>query len=36
MAEDEYLEITPTSVRLRKQLLPEAERKRARKCVNCD
>jgi GTP-binding protein len=37
MAEDEYLEITPASVRLRKQLLPEANRKRARaKCVNCD
>jgi len=36
MAEDEYLEITPSSVRLRKQLLPEADRKRARKCVNGD
>jgi GTP-binding protein len=29
MAEDEYLEITPTSVRLRKQYLTESERKRA-------
>lgn len=30
MAEDEYLEITPKSVRLRKQLLTELARKRAR------
>jgi len=29
MAEDEYLEITPASVRLRKQYLTESERKRA-------
>ncbi len=29
MAEDEYLEVTPTNVRLRKQLLSEAERTRA-------
>jgi GTP-binding protein len=29
MAEDEYLEITPTSVRLRKRLLTETERRRA-------
>jgi GTP-binding protein len=29
MAEDEYLEITPLSVRLRKQLLTEIERRRA-------
>ena len=29
MAEDEYLEITPQSVRLRKQFLSEVERKRA-------
>jgi GTP-binding protein len=29
MAEDEYLEITPKSVRLRKQYLTELERKRA-------
>jgi GTP-binding protein len=29
MAEDEYLEITPVSVRLRKQLLTETERRRA-------
>ena len=29
MAEDEYMEITPTSVRLRKQYLTESERKRA-------
>jgi len=29
MAEDEYLEITPQSVRLRKQFLTEVERKRA-------
>ena len=29
MAEDEYLEVTPSSVRLRKQLLTEGERKRA-------
>jgi GTP-binding protein len=29
MAEDEYLEITPVSARLRKQLLTETERKRA-------
>ena len=31
MAEDEYLEITPTSVRLRKQQLTDVERSRARK-----
>jgi len=31
MAEDEYLEITPTSVRLRKQYLSEHERTRARR-----
>ncbi len=31
MAEDEYLEITPVSVRLRKQFLNEAERKRMKK-----
>ena len=31
MAEDEYLEITPQSVRLRKQLLTEADRSKARR-----
>ncbi|GBE16547.1 hypothetical protein BMS3Abin15_00368 [bacterium BMS3Abin15] len=31
MSEDEYLEITPTSVRLRKQLLTEIERKKAKR-----
>ncbi len=31
MAEDEYLEITPTSVRLRKQFLSEIERSKARR-----
>jgi GTP-binding protein len=31
MAEDEYLEITPESVRLRKQQLTEVERSRARR-----
>lgn len=31
MAEDEYLEITPTSVRLRKQFLTEIERSRAKR-----
>ena len=31
MAEDEYLEITPVSVRLRKQFLNETERKRMKK-----
>jgi GTP-binding protein len=31
MADDEYLEITPKSVRLRKQLLKEAERSKARR-----
>ena len=31
MAEDEYLEITPTSVRLRKQALTEIDRTRARR-----
>ena len=31
MAEDEYLEITPKSVRLRKQYLSEADRARAKK-----
>jgi len=31
MAEDEYLEITPESVRLRKQYLSETERARARR-----
>ncbi|MBI1957239.1 MAG: translational GTPase TypA [Candidatus Niyogibacteria bacterium] len=31
MTDDEYLEITPQSVRLRKQLLTEAERSRARR-----
>lgn len=31
MAEDEYLEITPTSVRLRKQFLSEIERTRAKR-----
>jgi GTP-binding protein len=29
MAEDEYLEVTPKSVRLRKQYLTEVERRRA-------
>jgi GTP-binding protein len=29
MAEDEYLEVTPTSVRLRKQMLKEGERTKA-------
>jgi GTP-binding protein len=29
MAEDEYLEITPTSVRLRKKLLTDTDRVRA-------
>ncbi len=33
MAEDEYLEITPKSVRLRKQYLTEVERKRAMRKV---
>lgn len=33
MAEDEYLEITPRSVRLRKQYLTEVERKRAMRKV---
>ncbi|HEY4522478.1 MAG TPA: translational GTPase TypA, partial [Candidatus Paceibacterota bacterium] len=31
MAEDEYLEITPSSVRLRKQFLTEIERSKARR-----
>ena len=31
MAEDEYLEITPTSVRLRKQQLTDIDRSRARR-----
>jgi GTP-binding protein len=31
MADDEYLEITPGSVRLRKQILKEADRNRARR-----
>jgi len=31
MAEDEYLEVTPKSVRLRKQYLTEVERKRAKR-----
>ena len=31
MAEDEYLEITPTSVRLRKQALTEIDRSRSRR-----
>ncbi len=31
MAEDEYLEITPESVRLRKQFLTDLERTRARR-----
>ena len=31
MAEDEYLEITPKSVRLRKQFLTEVDRNRAKK-----
>jgi predicted membrane GTPase involved in stress response len=31
MAEDEYLEITPTSVRLRKQQLTEIDRSRVRR-----
>jgi GTP-binding protein len=31
MAEDEYLEITPTAVRLRKQFLSEIERAKARR-----
>ena len=31
MAEDEYLEITPKSVRLRKQFLSDAERARAKR-----
>ena len=31
MAEDEFLEITPQSVRLRKQFLTENERKRAKR-----
>jgi GTP-binding protein len=30
MAEDEYLEVTPESVRLRKQFLNESERVKAR------
>lgn len=34
MAEDEYLEITPQSVRLRKQYLTEAERVKARRASN--
>ncbi len=31
MREDEYLEITPDAVRLRKQFLTEAQRKRGQK-----
>jgi GTP-binding protein len=31
MAEDEYLEITPKSIRLRKKYLTETERKKARR-----
>jgi GTP-binding protein len=31
MADDEYLEITPSSVRLRKQYLTETDRARARR-----
>ena len=31
MADDEYLEVTPTSVRLRKQQLTEIDRSRARR-----
>ncbi|MBI5644887.1 hypothetical protein HY970_02205 [Candidatus Kaiserbacteria bacterium] len=31
MAEDEYLEITPQSVRLRKQFLSETERSKSRR-----
>jgi GTP-binding protein len=34
MAEDEYLEVTPVSVRLRKQLLTELDRARARRGGN--
>ena len=33
MNDDEYLEVTPKSVRLRKQLLTELERKRSRKII---
>lgn len=33
MAEDEYLEVTPKSVRLRKQLLTEVDRKRSGKVI---
>ncbi len=33
MAEDEYLEITPKSIRLRKQLLTDNDRRRARRAV---
>jgi GTP-binding protein len=37
MAADEYLEITPTSVRLRKQRLSEQDRRKAfRRCANSD
>jgi predicted membrane GTPase involved in stress response len=31
MSEDEYLEVTPKSVRLRKQYLTEIDRSRARR-----
>ena len=31
MADDEYLEITPESIRLRKQILNKAEREKANK-----
>ena len=34
MAEDEYLEITPKSVRLRKQFLSEAERSRSKRGID--
>ena len=33
MTEDEYLEITPKSIRLRKQYLTEIDRARARRTV---
>jgi len=37
MAADEYLEITPKSTRLRKQLLSEQDRRKAvKRCVNSD
>ena len=36
MAEDEYLEITPQSVRLRKQYLKEVDRTKARRNTSSD